>query len=501
MEEHEFVIAEIKRLVRADEPIIADHVHGLAIAYARACRECNERLMWCQELLRKSLREEALALSREKPPLLELADQLQFEEKGAWDEIVRTLELPPAPEMLHTAVEALKRGDARARELAHLWRAHRRLALARAQLAARLEVMRSIGMADAEEPCWEEDIVKFENARISELELETDGAVKQGRDGSLLPAFTEEVRDTRWRVGLPDHLLELIEDSARSEEANKHLRILEGIARDLQSARAASDTVRARELRARWKEQTAPVPLDASDPLCEQADAVFRWLAERDHQQGAELRRKASLAELEAALDGSASRAELERRYRAVLSVDSGGLPESIEQQYQVKMKTLNTVARRQRRIVAAAAVLGMALLTGALWLWAERTIADRRVAEVLRTVKGMRDEWRLLEAEEYLNSLVVTDSATASTRVIRELTGRVAEEAKTERQRIQLLHEILREAAEAGSKEAAESALARAEGLARSPEEKLAVKRLRVDLARGSAGARNASRTTNGPR
>jgi hypothetical protein len=500
MEEHGFLIAEIKRLVRADEPIIADHVHGLATAYARACRECNERLMWCQELLRKNLREEALALSREKPPLLELAEQLQFEQRGAWHEMVRTLELAPAPELLHTAVEALKRADARARELADLWRAHRRLALARASLAARLEVMRTIGMADAEEPCWEEDIVKLENARIGELELETDEAMKQGRDGNLA-ALAEEVRNTRWRVGLPDHLLDLVEDSARSEATNKHRRILEEITRELQSARAASDVIRTRELRARWKEQTARVPLDASDPLCEQANTVFHWLEERDRQQGAELRRKASLAELEAALPGRVTRAELERLYRTVLSVDSGGLPESTEQQYQAKMKALKTVARQRRRIIAAAAVLGVALLTGALWLWAERAIGDRRVAEVLRTVKGMRDEWRLLEAEEYLNSLAVTDSATASTRVIRELTGRVAEEAKAERQRIQLLHEVLREAAEAGSKEAAEIALARAEGLARSPEEKLAVKRLRIDLARGSAGARNASSTTHRPR
>ncbi len=105
-----------------------------------------------------------------------------------------------------------------------------------------------------------------------------------------------------------------------------------------------------------------------------------------------------------------------------------------------------------------------------------------------------------LLEAEEYLNSLTVTDPQTASTRVVTELTGRVAEEAKAERQRVQLLHEVLREAAGADSKEAEESALTRAEGLARSPEEKLAVKRLRVDLARRSAGVKNPPNATSGP-
>ena len=328
-----------------------------------------------------------------------------------------------------------------------MWRAHRRLALARAPLAARLEVMRRIGMADAEEPCWDEDIVNFEKARIHELKSETDAAVKQGLAGRLA-ALADEVHNTRWRVGLPDQLLALIEDSARSEQANKHRRILEEVARDLQSARAASDTVRARELRARWKDETAQVALNSSDPLCEQASTVFRWLEERDRQQSAELRRRASLEELEAALGGRVSRAELERLYRSVLSVDWRGLPESIEQQYQAKMKAMNTAARRRGKIVAAVVVLGMALLTSALWLWVERTTVDRRVARVLRTVKGMRDEWRLLEAEEYLNSLTVTDPQTASTRVVTELTGRVAEEAKAERQRVQLLHEVLREAA-----------------------------------------------------
>ncbi len=100
MEQCRSLIAEIRRLVRADEPIIANHLQGLATAYAQACRECNERLMWCQELLRKNLREEALALSREEPSLLELAGQLQFEERGEWDEIVRTRELALAPGLL-----------------------------------------------------------------------------------------------------------------------------------------------------------------------------------------------------------------------------------------------------------------------------------------------------------------------------------------------------------------------------------------------------------------
>ncbi len=243
-----------------------------------------------------------------------------------------------------------------------MWRAHRRLALARAPLAARLEVMRRIGMADAEEPCWDEDIVNFEKARIHELKSETDAAVKQGLAGRLA-ALADEVHNTRWRVGLPDQLLALIEDSAQrtSEQAPPDSgRSCPGSAK-----RAGRLGHRSRrELALDGKTKRREYALNSSDPLCEQASTVFRWLEERDRQQSAELRRRASLEELEAALGGRVSRAELERLYRSVLSVDWRGLPESIEQQYQAKMKAMNTAARRRGKIVAAVVVLGMALLT-----------------------------------------------------------------------------------------------------------------------------------------
>jgi hypothetical protein len=481
--EYQHDVIEIRRFVQAADEVVTEQVRELAGRYARVCSECNERLRWCEELLRKDLRDDALQLAREDPPVLELVDALDFPEKAQWDEITRTHELPRPPEFFRPAVEALKEAHACGQTLLNLWRLHRRLALVRAPLAARLDVMRRIGAA-SHEPAWDEDIISFEKARIGQLEADANEAVRQ--DGTdRLQDLLEEVRTTPWKAGPPLELLEFIEEFANRQQAKERRQALEDLARDIQLALAASDTARARELCDRWNQEAARAKLSPSDPLSERVSGASDWLAEQKRQADDEAQRRSSLTSLQIALESRVSRAELERLYRDVLSHDPGGVPEPLEQRYRTRIQALGNATRRRTRIIACAGLLSVALFGGFLWFWVERSITASHVAEVLQTVKRMRDEWHLLDAEAYLEALASTDPKTADAPVIRELTSRVAAEADVERQRIAQFQSALREAGGDRPSEDIVSALMRAEALARSPEEKADVRRMRIAQAK----------------
>jgi hypothetical protein len=484
MREYQYDVMEIRRFVQAADEVVTEQIRELARRYARARCECNERLRWCEELLKKELRDDALQLAREDPPVLELIDALDFPERAQWDEITRTRGLPRPPEFLRSAAEALKEAHARTQTLQNLWRQHRRFALARAPLGARLDVMRRIGAAASHDPVWDEDITSFEKVRIGQLEADANEAVKQDRTDRL-QELLEEVRTTPWKAGPPLELLEFIEEFANRQQAKESRRTLEDLASDLHLALAASDTARARDLCDRWNHEAARAQLSPSDPLYERVRVASDWLADQTRQADEESQRRASLASLQIALESRVSRAELEQLYRDVLSHDPGGVPEPIEQRYHTRIQALDNARRRRTKIIACAGLLGVALFAGLLWFWIERSITASHVAEVLQSVKRMRDDWRLLDAEAYLEALASTDPKTANAPVIRELTSRVAAEADVERQRIAQFQTALREANADRSSEDVASALMRAEALARSPEEKAEVRRMRIVQAR----------------
>jgi hypothetical protein len=485
MRKYQHDVIEIRRFLRATDQVVTEEVRELARRYARACSECNERLRWCEELLKKELRDDALQLAGEDPPLLELVDALDFPERAQWDELTRAHELPRPPEFLRSAAEALKEDQARSQTLQNLWREHRWLALSRAPLAARLDVMRRIGAAASHDPAWDEDIISFEKVRIGQLEADANQAVKQQDRTETLQNLLEEVRTTPWKAGPPLELLQFIEGFANRQQTKERRRTLEDLARELHLALAASDTVRAGELRDRWNHEAAHAKLSPSDPLHERVRVALDWLADQKHQADEETQRRSSLTNLQIGLESRVSRAELERLYREVISLDQGGIPEQIEERYRTRIQALENAARRRTKIILGAGLLSIALLGCILWFWIERTITARHVAEVLQTVKRMRDDWQLLDAEAYLESLASTDPKTANLPVIRELASRVADEANVERQRIAQFETALREATTDGPSEEAASALMRAEALARSPEEKAEVRRVRIAQSR----------------
>src|SRR5438105_3097482 len=85
-----------------------------AARYATACRDVNQRLRRCDDLLRKGLRGESLQQAQVAPPLLDEFALLDFPERDAWVSFAKEqgLTVPPplqtmlAVELNHAFAEA-----------------------------------------------------------------------------------------------------------------------------------------------------------------------------------------------------------------------------------------------------------------------------------------------------------------------------------------------------------------------------------------------------------
>ena len=157
--------------------------------------------------------------------------------------------LPDPPRLRLESAEALNLAYAEEQPLTDLLRKHRRLALLRAPLAARIKVMRQIAAADGNSPVWDEDLRTFETARIREIQSELAGAGRQNT--TWIAGVAGELEQPGWLTPPPAALLRQVRERAEGIAQDKARGTLEEVVGQLNGAMATADLPRAQELRKR----------------------------------------------------------------------------------------------------------------------------------------------------------------------------------------------------------------------------------------------------------
>jgi hypothetical protein len=480
MADYQQLVDEIRYVLLAGDHAVGERLERIASSYAEACDDVNRQLRRCELFLQKGLRSEALQFADVEPPLRQIVAILNFSERAQWDQFTVACGLPSAPRLLLATATALKDAYSNVQPLEPLLRKHRELALSHASLRERLAVLRELKQGDGNPSSWDEEIAGLERARIDELEAEVRQALHED-EAEDLNRLREEIRATPWIVPAPLRLLQTVEWATRQRESERLRQSLETLAGDIHDAVAAYDVERVKDLRRQWNEAVKSDNLASTDPLWSRVSGSFDWLAEQEQRQAEEREQKGALHELESALGRRSTLAEIERLYRTVVMLDGRGVPEEVEQRYRVKVQSLQAASRRRNRILGVVLLMGTGVAGVLIWLGIERMVAANQLTGILRDVKSMRDAGDLLEAEHYLQELATTNPRVAGTPEVRESMHRIAAEADQERQRQESFHSTIKEAEAAPSHEARLAALAHADALARRPEEKAEVLRLRA--------------------
>ena len=195
MTKYQETVDEIRGLVAAGDHLPIQELTTRAAEYVQACRDANDRLRKCIDSLRRNLRGDAIQLAEAEPNLLDLVALLDFPELPHWKVICTTHDLGAPPELLIELATALNEAYAAEEPMENLMAHHRLMALARAPLRERLMVMRRIAELDQSSIFWEEDIQKFELARLDEIRAPEN--CNKGRRCCCRCTFTRRGRGIR----------------------------------------------------------------------------------------------------------------------------------------------------------------------------------------------------------------------------------------------------------------------------------------------------------------
>lgn len=172
--------------------------------------EVNAALADIDGFLLDGLRDEAVSMH--DPELVPIARLLDLRGRPDWVTLHGWLlekgEPAPAPPNVEAAEQfaaAIDRVDRAEEDLATL----RRLALERAPLPRRLEVLRRLRAADPTNQLWIEAIESHEEERLRELRLSVPEVVEAG-DIEALAELAEELADPAWERSLPADLPPLV---------------------------------------------------------------------------------------------------------------------------------------------------------------------------------------------------------------------------------------------------------------------------------------------------
>lgn len=367
MAEPQRIVEDIRAFLNSSEQTFRDGLKQYAQDYADACAQVNDRLRRCDDLLTRGLRSEAIQLAEAPPVLLDLVTLLDFPERPRWEQIVQAYNLTPPPPLRLTSAEAVNKAYADERPLENLLRSHRRLALVRAPLRDRINLLRQLNQMDRTNPAWPEQIGLLERARHQQIESAV-GTALQSHNLNDLFGLWEELRNPDWQAPPPGPLVERVADEVKRHNHERNVQLLESTSVDLARAHATRDRAEALKLRDQWLRVSSQIALLPEDPASRRVAPALRWLADLEQREAAQVAFQNDVGRLEAAIVGDppASAAELERLYEAVES-HGRGVPDDLEARYQDRLNELAARAGQWEKIVLAltfgAGVLGLIAL------------------------------------------------------------------------------------------------------------------------------------------
>ena len=171
-----FDAKELRRAVRLLAEFVSDDrakptpaITDAVEIYVSASRLVNDRLGECHRLITLGQRSEALRQVQMEPDALTMYNDLQFKNVKWLTEVCEECKLPIPSRLDAAAAAKLNEAFAVEQALSGILREHRLLALSRAPLRRRLEVVRLIRKAASTELFWQDDIADYEAKRVDEI--------------------------------------------------------------------------------------------------------------------------------------------------------------------------------------------------------------------------------------------------------------------------------------------------------------------------------------------
>ncbi|MDO4558848.1 MAG: hypothetical protein Q4C47_07780, partial [Planctomycetia bacterium] len=316
--------------------------------YAQACRHVNALLARCNRMLSQGLRSEAIRLA-EQEHLLDAVSALDIWSPEVWLDVAQQYQIdPPPPLATGTAIDL---NEAWIQEMPQkeLLARHRLLALARAPLAARVQVMRRIAAIEPDGPIATTDLPTFEQELLRQLLEQMWDADRRGDAEEFLRVYDLCAAEP-WCVEIPPQSLERMRQCHNRSRARVLNARLSQLGPELNSAHSELDVVRGRSLREQWTAAIAQGGGLENPTTVAEAAAAMEWLRQEDLREKQQVQFQRAVGQLQTALDQNVKDPdELGKWYQKILSFQLPIDP-YLQRRYQQQMESLALGAQQQRR-------------------------------------------------------------------------------------------------------------------------------------------------------
>lgn len=486
MNEIQRVVDELRFLLQREVIENSAELIALLGEYSTQCHQVNVRLRRCDQCVKQGLRSEALHLAEAAPNLLDAVAVLDFPERAEMLELIGMYLLSPPEPLLLEVATALNIAYAEHAPLEKTLNRHRLLALERAPLVERLAVLRTLADLDSGSPHWDLDLREMERARFREFDSETASAAKSA-DAAALKRLFAEAKDSDWREPFPEKLLRDVKARTSQTIRGNARQQMQVLSEKLYAAFSALDAEAARPLRDEWNQAQRIVQLVPQDPLSDQVAPILEWLQDEDRKQTDSNAYTKLIAEIERSLDDEAvTSAELQRLQLATDRLERS-LPPTLETRFRSRLRNVELVEGRRRKLKIAVGVCGFAIATGLVGMMIFLSVEGEKTRRLAAAATELIDEGKLQDAQKLIDQHGLNSASEAWLAAKKKL----AEAQQTDQERILNWKAAIATIHGSTETHVAEAALKQARELSKTAEEKIEVGQLQATWQKQANAAR----------
>jgi len=358
---HKFVTT-LAEYVVSDNMEVPDPVRAAAGLYAKECEKTNDRLVTCDQLLKNHQRSEALRQAQLEPDVLKVYSELDFPNRERWEETALQVGLPVPPRLNAKVARRLNQAYAEAQSTDDLLKQHRFLALQRAPIQRRLDILRLLSNAERNNLGWSEDLQDFEEARFEEMRAVFNDPVK-GNIWTVVRSLLDDLMAEGWLMPPPPDLLAAVQerhDDMRRKQGEKMLRLI-----NPQMQRMVADGILegAEDLEAQALVYIKDYGIPEKSPLVVPVRQTSEWIDAERKRRKLQKQYDSAVEQLRRALEDGVSWSYVKHYYEVVMEYRKP-IPRDVKEMYAAKAKF-----RTMMFIVAGAGVIAVAVAGVALFL------------------------------------------------------------------------------------------------------------------------------------
>lgn len=469
---------QIRKQLEQPDGLTIEALSPLADEYGRETAQVNARLAECTQLLRKGLRSEAIQRAFMKPNVLDWSARLDFSEFDDWLAILQFYGITVPTLLNRDAAEELQEAIVEAQPLEELLRQHRRLAIAKAPLSWRLKVLRRLGELDSFNIVWREDQEQWEKVRLKQIPAELKEAVESKSLVSVQSICTE-LNECKWAVAPSQDLCKRASMAANSFLHAEQSLQLKSIADQLHAAYGEGNESSAAKQYSAWTEIVTAMRSPPPAELMQSVEPAIEWLQGCTEDRERIAKHEKASASLEAALQKNSTLADVQRSYYDVTSHQMGVDP-ILEQRYNSRVNELQQISTRRLQLAISAISVSAVTLMIALGLWQWNQTYRKAVDDASSRLTALIDAEELTEADSIVKKLTQQAPHIANAPELVSLIGKLKVNQDAETIRAVRAESAIAAAHSADPTEIDIGNVISAEKLAKTPEEKTEIQKVR---------------------